>query len=72
MSAIRELVAEMRARGEVEVLQKGQVLRGDLGPGLEKIVGPIRIRGAMADSRTATFCGKEVPNVSPSRLEDPK
>jgi hypothetical protein len=29
-------------RGGVEVLQKGNVLEGDLGEGLEHVVGPLR------------------------------
>ncbi|EPE33370.1 hypothetical protein GLAREA_06383 [Glarea lozoyensis ATCC 20868] len=44
MSDIRILVSEMRSRGEVEVLQKGSVLEGDLGDGLENVTGPIRVR----------------------------
>ena len=34
----------MRGRGEVEVLQRGEALEGELGEGLEGVVGPIRIR----------------------------
>jgi hypothetical protein len=44
MSEIRTIVAEMRARGEVEVLQKGSVLEGDLGEGLVDVAGPVRVR----------------------------
>jgi hypothetical protein len=44
MPEIRRIVAEMRERGKVEVLQKGSVLKGDLGERLEHVVGPIRIR----------------------------
>lgn len=44
MPEIRKMVAGMRDRGTVEVLQKGFVLEGDLGDGLEKVVGPIRLR----------------------------
>jgi hypothetical protein len=44
MSDIRVLVAEMKSRGEVEVLQKGSVVEGDLGEGLENVVGPLRVR----------------------------
>jgi hypothetical protein len=44
MSDIRTLVSEMRSRGKVEVLQKGSVLEGDLGDGLENVTGPIRVR----------------------------
>jgi hypothetical protein len=44
MSDIRTIVAEMRGREEVEVLQKGTVLEGDLGEGLENVVGPLRVR----------------------------
>lgn len=47
MPEIRRIVAEMRKRGEVEVLQKGSVLEGDLGEDLERVVGPIRIRRAL-------------------------
>lgn len=44
MPLIRRVVAEMRESGEVEVLQRGQVLEGDLGEGLEGVRGPIRLR----------------------------
>jgi Protein of unknown function (DUF3253) len=44
MLDIRVMVAKMRDRGEVEVLQKGLVLEGDLGRSLEDIKGPIRVR----------------------------
>jgi hypothetical protein len=44
MPEVRKMIAEMRERGEVEVLQKGSILEGDLGVGLERVVGPIRIR----------------------------
>ena len=44
MPEIRKIVAEMRGRGEVEVLQKGVVLTGELGESLENIIGPIRVR----------------------------
>jgi Protein of unknown function (DUF3253) len=47
MPAIRRIVAAMRKRGEVEVLQRGSVLEGDLGEDLERVVGPIRIRRAL-------------------------
>ena len=44
MSAIRCIAASMRDRGEIEVLQKGEVLDGNLGEGLENVTGPIRLR----------------------------
>jgi hypothetical protein len=44
MPEIRKVVAEMRRNGEVEVLQKGSIVGGDLGDALEHVVGPIRIR----------------------------
>lgn len=44
MPEIRGVIAEIRDRGEVEVLQKGEVLDGDLGVGLEGVKGPIRVR----------------------------
>lgn len=44
MPEVRRLVANMRSRAEVEVLQKGVVLVGELGEELETVVGPIRIR----------------------------
>jgi hypothetical protein len=43
-AGIRNVVDEMRDRGEVEVLQKGAVLTGDLGEGLTDVKGPIRVR----------------------------
>lgn len=42
MPAIRERVFEMRDRGSVEILQKGNVLPATQS--LENIVGPIRVR----------------------------
>lgn len=44
MPNIRGIVADLRTRDEVEVLQKGHVLDGELGENLCLIVGPIRIR----------------------------
>lgn len=44
MPEIRRIAAVKRQNGEVEVLQKGSVLEGGLGEGLENVVGPIRIR----------------------------
>lgn len=44
MPEIRRMVAERRRKGEVEVLQRGVVLEGDLGVGLEEVVGPLRAR----------------------------
>ena len=44
MPEIRRMVAELRQQGKVEVLQKGSVLEGALGEGLEHVVGPIRVR----------------------------
>ncbi|CAI6333523.1 unnamed protein product [Periconia digitata] len=42
MDDVRALVWEMRARGEVEVLQKGEVLEEETE--LEQVKGPIRVR----------------------------
>jgi len=44
MPLIREMVAKMREHGEVEVLQKGVVLEGEVGIGLEDVRGPVRLR----------------------------
>ncbi|CAM6101619.1 unnamed protein product [Calypogeia fissa] len=44
MPEIRSMVAEMRDEGRVEVLQKGEVLEGDLGEGLVNVKGAIRVR----------------------------
>jgi len=44
MPQIRHVVAEMRNQGTVEVLQKGNVLDGELGDFFENVVGPIRVR----------------------------
>ena len=44
MPEIRRLAFELRAQGEVEVLQKGEVLADDVG--LDEVVGPIRLRRA--------------------------
>ena len=44
MSAIRSIAANMRDRGEIEVLQKGKVLDGNLGEDMENVNGPIRLR----------------------------
>ncbi|CAA9958998.1 hypothetical protein CFE70_002517 [Pyrenophora teres f. teres 0-1] len=41
MDAIRELVWEKRAAGEVEIMQKGQVVEAE---NLEHVRGPIRVR----------------------------
>ncbi len=43
MPAVREQLWEMRARGEVEILQGGQVLAAE-GLALEDVRGPIRAR----------------------------
>lgn len=42
MPRIRELVFEMRSRGEAEVLQRGEVIGDEIG--LEDVSGPIRVR----------------------------
>ncbi|KUJ15814.1 uncharacterized protein LY89DRAFT_587342 [Mollisia scopiformis] len=44
MTEIRRLAAAMRSRREIEVLQRGIVLDGELGDNLETVVGPIRLR----------------------------
>lgn len=46
MPEIRDMVAEMRDRSVVEVLQKGTILSGELGKGLADVEGPIRVRRA--------------------------
>lgn len=51
MPTIRNVVGEMRSRGEVEVMQTGSVLEGDLGEGLEGVKGPIRVRMVKRTSR---------------------
>jgi hypothetical protein len=48
MPRIREVVWDMRAAGQVEILQKGEVLGDDIG--LDDIKGPIRIRLKLDDS----------------------
>jgi hypothetical protein len=45
MDNVRELVWELRAQGEVEVLQKGEVLDAE---SLSDIRGPIRLRMVQA------------------------
>lgn len=47
MPAIREIVWEMRDRGEVEIMQKGEVLGSEIG--LEDVRGPIRLRSIRRD-----------------------
>ncbi|KAK5201619.1 hypothetical protein BJ546DRAFT_834093 [Cryomyces antarcticus] len=42
MPAVREIAFEMRDRGEVEIMQRGEAL--DPGVGLEQVQGPIRVR----------------------------
>lgn len=42
MPAVRTVVFDMRCTGEVEVLQKGEVLGEEVGVG--DVVGPIRVR----------------------------
>jgi len=42
MPGIRDRVWELRDRGEVEILQKGEVLGWDVG--VEDVRGPIRVR----------------------------
>jgi hypothetical protein len=44
MPQIRRIVAGLRTQGTVEVLQKGNVLEGELGDSFENVVGPIRLR----------------------------
>ena len=44
MPEVRRIAFEMREQGEVEVLQKGEVLADDVGP--DNVVGPIRLRRA--------------------------
>lgn len=47
MDHVREVVWELREEGEVEVLQKGEVLGH--GVGLGDVRGPIRVRGKKKD-----------------------
>ncbi|KAF2758768.1 hypothetical protein EJ05DRAFT_476081 [Pseudovirgaria hyperparasitica] len=42
MPRIRDLVWQMRDEGEVEILQRGEVLAADVG--VESVIGPIRVR----------------------------
>ena len=42
MPSVRELAWASRSRGECEILQKGEVIGDDVGPG--DVHGPIRIR----------------------------
>ena len=42
MADVRHLVWQMRDRGEIEVLQHGEVLGNDVG--LEDVKGPVRVR----------------------------
>ena len=42
MPAVRQLVWQMRDRGEVEILQKGAVLPPDTA--IDEVRGPIRVR----------------------------
>jgi len=44
MPDVRRAVAAARARGECEVLQRGSVVRGDVGEELEGLTGPLRVR----------------------------
>ncbi|KAI9710737.1 MAG: hypothetical protein M1820_002570 [Bogoriella megaspora] len=47
MPRMREMAFEMRDRGEVEVLQRGEVLGGNVR--LEEVKGPIRVRAKARD-----------------------
>lgn len=42
MPELRRLAFEMRGNGEIDVLQKGEVLAENVGP--DEVVGPIRLR----------------------------
>ncbi|TGO86912.1 hypothetical protein BPOR_0267g00110 [Botrytis porri] len=48
MPDIRSILFTMRENNDVEILQKGVVLEGDLGPRLANVVGPIRVRKSLA------------------------
>lgn len=48
MPDIRSILSNMRENNDVEILQKGVVLEGDLGAGLGNVVGPIRVRKPLA------------------------
>lgn len=45
MDAVRDIVYAMRERGEVEILQKGQVVEAER----EDVRGPIRVRWKVVD-----------------------
>ncbi|KIW11508.1 hypothetical protein PV08_10809 [Exophiala spinifera] len=45
MPRLREMAFEARDKGEIQVLQKGEVVPPDLG--MDKVKGPIRIRKAV-------------------------
>ena len=47
MPRIRELAWQMRDAGEVEILQRGEVLGGDVE--VEDVRGPIRLRMKRGD-----------------------
>lgn len=47
MPEIRRLAFEMRARGTVEILQKGEVLADGIAP--DDVAGPIRLRKPSGD-----------------------
>lgn len=47
MDGARAIVWQMRDAGEVEIMQKGEVLGGEVG--LEDVKGPIRVRRKVAD-----------------------
>jgi hypothetical protein len=42
MPTIREIVWGMRERGELEILQRGEILGMDVG--VEDVRGPVRVR----------------------------
>ncbi|KAM3075121.1 hypothetical protein ACMFMG_007421 [Clarireedia jacksonii] len=44
MPMIRTILSTMRDNSMLEILQKGVVLKGNLGSDLENVVGPIRVR----------------------------
>lgn len=48
MPDIRSILFTMRENNDVEILQKGVVLEGNLGAGLANVVGPIRVRKPLA------------------------
>lgn len=47
MADVRRAVAAARTRGECEILQQGKVVHDDVGNGLERLKGPVRVRAVV-------------------------